>query len=418
MGLIFVFTPIALIFLTSQIYWLLRAWDFLKARTGGRRARAFATLGLGTYGVLFAYNLNWLGRTVTPTRLTVAEALLGAPFQWWVASSMVAFLVALLVWLIRRLADLMIWSYRRVSLRFAKPPAAPARDSATRRVFLERAAAAAVAAPFVAGAYGLLYGRLNLETVHRRIRLPRLPEAFEGFRIAQLSDIHIGPFMSEDEIGRYVRIANALRPDLTVLTGDFVIWDPSTEQAAVHALSGLRAPFGVFGCLGNHDAWARVEDSITRLFAQAGIRILRQARVPIAVRNAELNLIGVDFQSSRYMRGAADQFGRLRPLQSIEALVSADTVNVLMSHNPDTFDRAAALGIDLSLAGHTHGGQVSLEFISPGVAPSRLVTPYVSGWFEKPGGQLYVNRGIGTIGVPIRVGAPPEITVFELTRRA
>jgi hypothetical protein len=100
-------------------------------------------------------------------------------------------------------------------------------------------------------------------------------------------------------------------------------------------------------------------------------------------------------------------------LEGVESLVAPDTANILMSHNPDTFDRAAELGIDLSLAGHTHGGQVALEFVSPEIAPSRLVTPYVAGWFQKPGGQLYVNRGIGTIGVPMRIGAPPEITVYE-----
>ena len=105
-------------------------------------------------------------------------------------------------------------------------------------------------------------------------------------------------------------------------------------------------------------------------------------------------------------------------LRDIEPLVAADRVNILLSHNPDTFDRAAALGIDLSLAGHTHGGQAALEFISPEIAPSRLVTPYVAGWFRQPGGQLYVNRGIGTIGVPIRIGAPPEITVYRLSRQA
>src|SRR3981189_1266005 len=98
-------------------------------------------------------------------------------------------------------------------------------------------------------------------------------------------------------------------------------------------------------------------------------------------------------------------------LPGLAALVRRDMPNILLSHNPDTFDRAAELGIDLSLAGHTHGGQASLEFISPEFAPSRLVTPYVAGWFDKPGGQLYVNRGIGTIFIPIRVGAPPEITV-------
>ncbi len=93
-----------------------------------------------------------------------------------------------------------------------------------------------------------------------------------------------------------------------------------------------------------------------------------------------------------------------------------DTANILLSHNPNSFDRAAELGIDLSLSGHTHGGQLSLEFIHRGLALGRGDYPYLSGWFEKPGGQLYVNRGIGTIGFPIRFGARPEITVFELVR--
>jgi hypothetical protein len=265
----------------------------------------------------------------------------------------------------------------------------------------------------VAGAYGLLYGRLNLETTAQTIILPRLPRAFEGFRICQLSDIHIGPFMPAEEIRKYVAIANAQKAEMVVLTGDFVTFDPNTQQAVVEALSGLRAPFGVYGSLGNHDAWAVVEDSITELFSQTGVRILRGANVAISTNGEAFNLIGVDFQSPR-------RFGPSPPvphlLANIEGLIDRDRVNILLSHNPDTFDRAAELGIDLSLAGHTHGGQAALEFISPEIAPSRLVTPYVAGWFSKPGGQLYVNRGIGTIFIPIRIGAPPEITVYRLSR--
>ena len=105
-----------------------------------------------------------------------------------------------------------------------------------------------------------------------------------------------------------------------------------------------------------------------------------------------------------------------RYLEGVEKLVAPDTVNILLSHNPNTFDRAVELGIDLSLAGHTHGGQVSLEFVNQNISPSRLITSYVKGWFEKAGAQLYVNRGIGTIGIPIRLGAAPEISVFELVR--
>jgi predicted MPP superfamily phosphohydrolase len=221
--------------------------------------------------------------------------------------------------------------------------------------------------------------------------------------------------MSEEEIRKYVRIANEARPDLIVLTGDFVTWDASSAPAVVNALSGLKAPLGVYGSLGNHDAWAEAEDLLAELFARAGVRILRQERTAIAAGNESFNLMGLDFTNSRIMSAGGWHLSS-RKLEGVENLMAPDTANILLSHNPDSFDRAAQLGIDLSLAGHTHGGQLALEFISPEIAPSRIVTPYVAGWFARPGGQLYVNRGIGTIAAPMRVGAPPEITIFELLR--
>ena len=315
---------------------------------------------------------------------------------------MVAFVVALLI----ALGNTPFTIARRLRRHRA------AEVSPARRHFLETAV---TAAPFVAGAYGLLYGRLNLETTAPRIRIPNLPAAFEGFRICQLSDIHIGPFMPEEQIRKYADMTNALKPDLIVLTGDFVTFDARTQGAVVDALAGLKAPFGVFGCLGNHDAWSGVEHSITKLFRERGIRILRSENVAIQIQNDSINLIGTDFQSGHRF-GPSEAVTNL--LGNIMPLISPDRVNILLSHNPDTFDRAAELGVDLSMAGHTHGGQAALEFISPEIAPSRLVTPYVAGLFQKPGGKLYVNRGIGTIGVPIRIGAPPEITIYQLTRSA
>jgi hypothetical protein len=392
-----IFGLVLALFSLSQLYWFWQGFVWLRKCVRPNPARAaVAAAALGLYGCMFAYTFGWIGDPHTQIRLTAGEALLAAPFLWWAGSSVFGFLVA-------------------VPVKLMKRAAAPALESPARRMFLERTATVAAAAPFFAGAYGLLHGRLNLETPRQRIRLARLPRAFEGFRIAQLSDIHIGPFMTEEQIRKFAVIANSLKPDMIVLTGDFVTWDRRTAGPVVRALSGLRAPYGVFGCLGNHDAWARVEHSITRLFAAAGIRILRGERVSLASSGETLNLIGVDFQSRRPMGPNGDGLVP-RFLSGIENLMAPGTANILLSHNPDTFDRAAELGIDLSLAGHTHGGQLALEFISPEIAPSRIVTPYVAGRFEKAGGQLYVNRGIGTVGVPIRVGAPPEITVFELTR--
>jgi len=398
-----VFSVILLIFGISQLYWLWRGFAFARRRI---RSRTLLWIVCATVLLLylFLYQFNLGGGLVRREHvyLTWQDALLAAPYRWWAASSLVAFLVVLLLAIPRGIAALAL---RISSKREIRSP--------SRRGFLEQAATAVTAAPFVAGAYGLLYGRLNLETTAQTIRLPRLPRAFDGFRICQISDIHIGPFMPAAEIRKYVAIANAQQAEMIVLTGDFVTFDPGTQQAVVDALSGLRAPFGVWGCLGNHDMWTRVEDSITELFRQVNVRILRGAGVPIVSGGESFHLIGVDFQSAHRF-GPSPGVPNL--LGNIVDLIDRDRVNILLSHNPDTFPRAASLGIDLSLAGHTHGGQAALEFISPELAPSRLVTPYVAGWFERPGGQLYVNRGIGTVFVPIRAGAPPEITVYRLVR--
>jgi predicted MPP superfamily phosphohydrolase len=411
MPFVFFITPVFLLFLGAQVYWI------LKIRALGRRLIPKPALrraaGLGAAAIyLFYFALNILSvRGPTPSRMTLRVALVSAPFLWWIFSSTFGFLVVLLIWLVRLLASAVQWPARF----FRTPRSADVPVSPARRQFLERTATVAAAAPFVAGAYGLLWGRLNLQVTRQPVRLARLPRTFHGFRIAQLSDIHIGPFMSEDEIRKYVGIANQLKPDLVVLTGDFVTWVADPEEAVVRALSDLKAPFGVYGCLGNHDAWARAEDSITALFAQCGVNILRQARAPLRLGGESINLMGIDFANSRHMSAGEGHMSSLR-LEGVPELMAPETVNILLSHNPETFDRAAELGIDLSLAGHTHGGQLALEFISPEIAPSRIVTPYVAGLFQQPGGQLYVNRGIGTIAAPMRVGAPPEITVFELVR--
>jgi uncharacterized protein len=412
-----VFMAVLLVFLSSQLFWVRAVRDWGRKIIASRFLRiSLGTAMLAVYGLLFAYNFFWFRLHPSPTRLTVGAVLLEAPFRWWILSSLMGFGMVGVFWIAIRLFRLGRWAYRKtVGARKAVP--LPTLASFSRRKFLERAAVVATSAPFVACAYGLTVGRVDIETTTRRIRLSRLPKAFDGFRVAQLSDLHIGPFMSADQIRRVVEMTNRMKPDLTVLTGDYVTWDPATQGDVVDALAGLDAPFGIVGCMGNHELWTGTEDSITRLFAERKIRILRKERAPIVLGGETLNLIGVDYQSVRSGGPRPEGIVR-RYLEGVEPLLAPDTANILLSHNPNTFDRAAELGIDLSLAGHTHGGQVTLEFVNKNLSPSRLITDYVRGWFQKPGGQLYVNRGIGTIGVPIRIGAAPEITVFELIRDA
>jgi uncharacterized protein len=408
-----------LILVASQLFWVRKVAGL------GRRLirsavwrRRVAWVALAYFALLWFYNLVpiWWRRGPSLTRTTASTILLDGPFSAWLFGSVIGFVIIVILSLPYRLAAALFAGLKR-AWRAAVPGRRPATVEPSRRRFLEQAAVAAGTVPFLGGFYGVVFGRLNLQTNRQRIALPRLPRAFEGFRIAQLSDIHIGTFMTSAEIRHCVEVANQLKPDLIVLTGDYVTWDPTTEGAAVEALSGLRAPYGVFGSLGNHEMWTKTEASITRLFAAWGIPILRQQNTVLRAGGEELNLIGVDFQTRTHM-GFHEEGMVHKYLNGVEPLLRRDAVNILLSHNPNTFDRAAELGIDLSLAGHTHGGQVAFEFVNPNIAPSRLITPYVAGWFGKPGGQLYVNRGIGTIGVPIRLDVPPEITLFELVREA
>jgi hypothetical protein len=402
------------LFVPSQVFWLrqLRALGRKLIRRPPAR-RWGEWLGLVIYAAILAFNLFWPRTTPEPSHLTLRAALLEAPFGWWLLASLLGFVAIAAFYLCDRLGRAVYWLYRKLL-----PPSKPGRErllSPERRHFLARAAVAVSATPFAACAYGLLYERTEIETTHQSLKLRRLPKAFDGFRIAQLSDIHIGPFMPVADIRKCVTMVNQMKPDLVALTGDFVTWEGSPQLAVVEALSGLKAPFGIFGCLGNHEIWAGVQDSITLLFAEHGAKMLRRENASIESAGERLNLIGVDYESHTHFGPAHDGIVS-EYLRGVAPLMLPGAVNILLSHNPNTFDRAAELGIDLSLAGHTHGGQVTLEYISPDLSPARLMTAYVRGWFQKGESQLYVNRGIGTIFSPVRLGSPPEITLYELRR--
>src|SRR6266446_3553298 len=403
------FLPYLAVFVTlifSQLFWIGRVLDIGERFIPGKPWRIWLAVIAAVVWVFFfrAYNFN--PRHI-PADPRLRRMLIDGVFSVWVVGSRLGFGLVMVFWVVERGAHGATWVYRYLrggagSHATGPDPAAIGLPSPDRRLLLRQMAIAVSATPFVAAAYGLLYSGLDVEVTHRRIALARLPKSFEGFRIAQLSDIHISSFMPADEIRRCVAIANQLKTDLVVLTGDYLSWDPAAQGEVVQALAGLHAPHGVFGCLGNHESITQTEESITRLFAAQGIRILRQERASIQWQGATINLIGVDDSQP--------------DIKGIKQLVMPDTVNILLVHSVGSadFERAAEFGIDLTLMGHTHGGQLSLEFLRRGLSFARLETPYVSGRYEKSGSQLYVNRGIGTTVIPIRLGARPEITVFEL----
>src|SRR6266849_2498434 len=301
------FLALLVMLVASQLFWLRRALDLGERFIHGKPRRAWLAVIAGiVYLFFFVYSFTHLGlihqatmgHIAGPADPRVHSVLMEGAFTWWLVGSWLGFCLVIIFWTIDRVARAAACIYSRAREAAAAHVAAPeptpiAVLSPARRRFLEQTAIALSATPFVAAAYGLLYGRLDVEVTRRRIRLSRLPKAFEGFRIAQLSDVHISPFMPADEIRRCVTITNKLKPDLVLMTGDYLLWDPAAQGEVVQALAGLRAPYGVFGCLGNHETITQTEESITRLFAARDIRILRQERAPIRLRGETLNLIGV-----------------------------------------------------------------------------------------------------------------------------
>jgi uncharacterized protein len=302
----------------------------------------------------------------------------------------------------------------------------------SRRTFFRTASMVAGAAPFLGVMYGYADERLAYQVNRVEIPVANLPPALDGMKIVQISDIHLSSYMTRESVRRVVDMANGVDADLAVVTGDLITGVHDSLSDCVEEVSRLRAPLGVYGCNGNHEIYARAEDLAQRLFQQHGMKMLRGENAVIPFRGAQFNLIGVDYQRERMPSGR-----KVQMLGNVDPLVRSDMPNILLSHNPNTFNRAAEMGIELSLAGHTHGGQVQVEILDVSLSPARFITDYVAGLYHRPLSMptqpkrmgetiklmpnapkglaaLYVNRGIGTVGAPVRLGAPPEITHIVL----
>lgn len=238
---------------------------------------------------------------------------------------------------------------------------------------------------------------LSLERVE--IKLTRLPKSLDGFKIIHLSDTHHSPFTTLEHIKRTVKIANRLRPDMFVLTGDYVSHEREYIAPVAAVLGKLKAEFGTHACLGNHDHWTDA-DLVTHLFRGEGINMLVNEGQRLEANGGAFWLAGVD----DYMVGKTDVPAALRGS-------FPDEMKLLLAHNPIIFREAARYGVDLTLSGHTHGGQIKFRDEDKRILPTRKLR---AGLYERRGSQIYVTRGIGTVVVPMRYRCPPEISLLEL----
>jgi predicted MPP superfamily phosphohydrolase len=275
-----------------------------------------------------------------------------------------------------------------------------------RRKLVSAAGSTLAAAPFALAGFGGLVQRTDFHVRETDIAIPNLPRDLVGLRVLQLSDIHLGPFLSERDLARVIDESRNLRPHLAVVTGDLISMDGDPLDACLRQIARLQPDAGILGCMGNHEVYARAQKYTAEQGARLGIDFLRERARALRFGEATLNIAGVDYQPQRLSR---------RYLDGAERLITAGAVNVLLSHNPDVFPVAARKGFDLTIAGHTHGGQINVEILDQNINIARFLTPFVYGCYRQGRASLYVSRGIGTIGLPVRIGAPPEITLLRMT---
>jgi len=268
---------------------------------------------------------------------------------------------------------------------------------------LERARAAGVlvvALAFVAA--GMRVARRGPVLERVEVTLDRWPEALDGFRIAQISDIHIGPILGRRFSRELADRVNALAPDLVAVTGDLVDGSVSKLRDEVAPFADLRGRCGVYFVTGNHDHYSGAQGWSSRV-EELGFVVLRNRRVTIEAGGASFELAGVDDHRSGY-----ETFGG-EDLDAALAGLPPGRPVVLLAHDPTTFKKACAMGVDLQLSGHTHGGQ-----IWPFGWFVRIAVPFVAGLYRRGGAQLYVSRGTGFWGPPMRLFAPAEITEIRI----
>ena len=298
--------------------------------------------------------------------------------------------LAFLLLLLLGVSDVALWLLGSAALAASGTPDGEASAAGARAVGV-------LAIAFVAGAWGL---RSALQPPDRRrveIPLARWPKGLDGFRIVQISDLHIGPLLGRRFAEQLVARVNALEPDLVAITGDLVDGSVRRLAADVEPFARLEARHGVFFVTGNHDHYSDA-DAWADHVAELGLRVLRNERVCIREGGVAFDLIGVDDHRGDWIGGGGEDLPK--------ALHGRDPErpSVLLAHDPSTFKRASALGVDLQISGHTHGGQ-----IWPFGALVRLAIPFVAGRYRRNGAELYVSRGTGFWGPPMRLFAPAEI---------
>jgi len=381
--------------LLAQVYLFVRIRRaILSSRRSDRfKSRAIRLVGT-SIGLLFVLNGYTLFRHVPwVDPPIVAQVGLFYPVAVWNFGSLFSALLLFLTRVIGRLGRMVV----RLSRGHVSQPASDPVNLGRRR-FLQAGVGGLAAAPMMLSGYGAAYAAKSYDVQELTLPFGR------SLRVVQLTDIHAGIYMNREEMRCYADQVIALQPDLFVLTGDFISNSMSFLPGCVEEMARVRARYGTFATLGNHEhLWGRPNE-IQAILRQYRVSLLTNAHQVIQTEQGPFAVAGIDDLRA----GQPDLEAAMRGLDPA-------TPTLLLSHMPEIFPQAAAYGIPLTLSGHYHGGQIKLSLPGGDISMAHLWTPYPEGLYRINASHLYVSRGIGTTFTPVRLNAPPEVTLFHLT---
>lgn len=294
--------------------------------------------------------------------------------------------------------------------------------SISRLKFLNYIAVGMAALPFASFIYGMVKGAFDYKVHRIRVVLPNLPQEFNGLKIVQISDIHSGSFVSTSPLEEAIKIVNEQKADIVFFTGDLVN-DRATEvEPFMEVLSKVKAPLGVYSTLGNHDygdyvTWDSKEakrnnlEDLKKKHAQLGWKLMMNEHVVLKRGTGEIALIGIENW------GGKMGFPKYGDMKKAYEGAQNYPVKLLLSHDPSHWDKQVKVDykdVDITFSGHTHGFQFGIEIPGFRWSPSQYVYKEWAGLYTEGNQHIYVNRGLGFLGYPGRVGISPEITVMEL----
>ena len=387
-----------------QIYLLFKISLLLKALLNGRKKK-YAQIILWIFFIwvnVHGVYILFIGSIWRPPPEWMINIFVYPFFGWLIASIILLFLyLSIDIMTIFYLAGKKAFGY--VRSRFSAVSVGDTgKFNKDRRRFLKIVTAGLTVTPVLASGYAVIFNSRDFYLTNIELYFPNLPENLRGLKLAQVTDYHCSEFLTKEVIAKSIGVINDSNADIVLMTGDFVSRNHRWIYPCMETIKECRARYGVFAAIGNHDHWAGAS-IITQEIEKHGIPVLINRGKTLEIRGEKLNILGVD-----------DLWTGNPDVRTALSTVEKGHFNILMTHNPDHWDDINHHSIDLTFAGHTHGGQFGIKL--PGISChlGELFHKYNRGLFKSDGKALYVNQGIGYTGPPIRIHTPPEITFVTL----